>query len=230
MTVRILIAAVAYVPDEPRRELVKLCYRVIKHLNPGVDVVVIDAPSPFDPKVFLPGANVFSFDENVGAINRGGRDGAGRALCKAIEIGIEGGYDYVVHHETDFILARPVTPIIERMHKADVGVASPGLANPYAFLEWGAFFISTKYAQESRFIERYDWEHNQPWPLVELKLEQLFGDDLFLLPLRGIRNDMNQINVANIGQNCPYGLFDWMTHTNMDVLAQWLTLLGIRPA
>jgi hypothetical protein len=228
---KILIAATSWVPDEGARELCKLSYRTIRTLNPDEDLIVIDACSPFDPNVFLPGAPaVYRFDENVGAINRGGRDGAGRALCRAISHAINDNYDYVAIQETDFIFAKPIRPIIERMDKAGVKVASPGFAAPYAFVEWGIFFVNVSYAHDSEFIERYDWEHSQPWPLVEIKLEQLFGDDLFLLGLRGMRNEANQLNVANIANYFLYANATWLTHcADHNVYTRMLELNGVYP-
>ena len=226
-----MIAATSWVPDEAARELCKLSVRVIKTLNPGEDLIVIDSCSPFDPLQFLPGSHFsFHFEDNVGAINRGGKDGAGRALSKAIAKAIEWGYDYVAVQETDFIFAKPIRPIIERMHKAGVKVASPGLAAPYAFVEWGIFFINVAYARESKFIERYDWEHSQTWPLVEVKLEQLFGDDLFLLGLRGLRNESNAVNVANLANYFPYANASWLTHcADHNVYVRMLELNGVYP-
>jgi hypothetical protein len=219
------------VPDEAARELCKLSYRTARTLNPFAPLIVIDACSPFDPNLFLPGNPVvYRFDQNVGAINRGGKDGAGRALCKAIEHAINEGYDYVAVQELDFIFAKPVRPIIERMHKAGVKVASPGLAAPYAFVEWGIFFINVAYARDSKFIERYDWEHSQTWPLVEVKLEQLFGDDLFLLGLRGLRNESNAVNVANLANYFPYANASWLTHcADHNVYVRMLELNGVYP-
>lgn len=228
---RILIAGTSWVPDELTREIVKLCTRTIRTLNPGEDFLLIDSASPFDPREFLPSdIPVHRFDDNIGAINRGGRDGAGRALCRAIEYGIHEGYDYIAVHECDFIFARPVRPIVERMRKAGVKVASPGLAAPYAFFEWGVFFIDVAYARAARVVDRYDWEHTSTWPLLEIKLEQLFGDDAFLLGLRGMRNDQNQINVANIANIFPYANPCWLTHcADHNVYGRMLELNGVYP-
>lgn len=230
---RLLIVGTSWVDNEASVELTKLCARTIATLNPGEDFVLIDSASPFDPRQFLPAAlagKVFRFDDNIGAINRGGRDGAGRALCKAVDLAIAGHYDYVAVHEMDFVLAKPVRPIVERMAKANVKVASPSFASPYAFYEWGVFFVDVAYARESCFIARYDWEHAQAWPLVETKLEQLFGDDLFLLGLRGLRNESNQINAANLANAFPYANCVWLTHcADHNVYVRMLELNGVYP-
>lgn len=228
---RLLIAGTSFVDSEQARELCSLSVRVIRSLNQYEDFVLIDAGGAFDPKEFLPaGTEVERFGENVGAINRGGKDGAGRALCRAIEMAIAGGYDYVAVHETDFIFAKPIRPIVERMARAGVKAATPSFATPYAFYEWGVFFVDVAYAKASRLIARYDWEHSQTWPLVEIKLEQLFGDDLFMLGLRGLRNDSNQVNVATLANMFPYANCAWLTHcADHNVYVRMLELNGVYP-
>jgi len=228
---RILIAATSWIDNEYTLALFKLWYRVFKTLNKDEDFILIDACSPFDPRQHLPeGVEVFRWDENVGAISRGGKDGSGRSACKAIEIAIERGYDYVAIYETDSIFVRPIRPIFEKMQRSGVKVASPGLAKPYDFLEWSIWFLDIKYAKDTKFVERYDWEHTPAWPLVEMRLEAMFKDDLFILPFRGIRNEHNHTNVANIAQVWPYFLPDWMTHVNdLNLYVRWLDLLRITP-
>jgi hypothetical protein len=227
----ILIVGTSWVPDEGARELCKLVYRTILTLNPEEAVSVVDSCSPFDPSQFLPSVPVVHrFDENIGAINRGGGDGAGRALCRAIQLAAIAGYDYVVIQELDFLFAKAVRSLVERMHKAGVKIATPGLANPYAFVEWGIFFVNVAWARETKFVERYDWAHSHPWPLVEIKLEQLAGDDLFLLGLRGMRNEGNQLNVANLANAFPYANPVWLTHcADQNVYARMLELNGVYP-
>lgn len=228
---KILIAGTSFVDNEHTRELVKLWYRAMKHQNPDEDFILIDAPSPFDPEQFLPkGLNIFRFEENVGAITRGGKDGAGRGFSKAIELAAAGHYDYVAVYETDFIFCPPIRQVINRMHKAGVKVASPSLATPYRFAEWGILFIDVKYAVESRIVERYDWQNSPTWPLVEMRLERLFGDDLFFFNFPGFRNESNDINAANIANHFPYGTCQWLTHcADLNVYVRMLELNGIYP-
>jgi hypothetical protein len=228
---RILVAMTSHCPDEYTRDLCKLNHRVIRTLNPDDDFSLIDCGSPFDPNQFLPdGTNIFRFEDNIGAINRGGRDGAGRGVCKAVEMAIDGGYDYVAITESDFFFCQPARPIINKMHKAGVKVASPGFATPFWFPEWGIFFINVHYAKEFDFIGKYDWPNTSTYPLLEIKLERLFGDDLFMLGIRGQRNDYNQVNVANLANNYPYGNCQWLTQNrDPNVYLRLLELNGIVP-
>lgn len=228
---RILITGTSYIDSDYTRELCQLWFRTLKHLNPNEDFILIDACSPFDPRVFLPeGTNIFRFEENVGAISRGGGDGAGRSCAYAMQAAIDGQYDYVCVYEADFIMAQAIRPIINRMHKAGVKVASPSLATPYFFAEWGVCFFNVQYLKDSKFIERYDWKHSPKWPLVEMRLERMFGDDLFFLNLRGFRNENNMLNVANLSNHFPYGNCQWLTHAaDPNLYVRMLELNGIYP-
>jgi hypothetical protein len=136
----------------------------------------------------------------------------------------------VAVYETDFILSRPIRPLFERMHKSGVKVASLGLANPYSFPEWGILFLDVKYAIETDFIKRYDWEHAPYWPLIEMRLEEMFGDDLFYFNIRGMRNDHNQLNTGNLANHFPYRNCEWLTHcADMNLYARMLQLNGVHP-
>jgi hypothetical protein len=208
---RILIAGSSYVADEGRRELTKLWYRLVKHINPGIDLVLVDSASPFNPGVFLPEeVEIEYFSDNIGAISQGQRDGAGRAFCRCLQLGVEGEYDYVVPWETDMLWLPPIEPIVDKMHRSDVGVAA-AFANPYQFPEWACSFWSTKYVKESRFIERYDWEHSPKWPIPEWRIANLVDSDLWILPIHGWRNHENQMNIANIAQLFPYKPCSFLT-------------------
>lgn len=228
---RILIAGTSFIDNEHSLALFDMWFRVIKTLNPNEDFVLVDACSPFDPRLHVPkDTNVFRWDENVGAITRGGKDGCGRSMCKVIELAIEGNYDYIAICESDAIFCQPVRPIINRMHKAGVKAASIGLASPYLFAEWSTVFLNVKYLKDMKFIERYDWEHSQPWPLIEMRLEKMFGDDLFFLNYRGFRNEGNQLNISNLANNYPYGNAQWLTHAaDLNLYARMLELNNIYP-
>lgn len=215
---RILIAATSRIETESRRDFVKLWWRVNAVLNPGVDIILIDTCSPFDPAVFLPETEIYRFDDNIGTLSHGQRDGSGRAFMKALEFGVLRGYDYVVHWETDLLFAKPVTPVIERMHRSGIKAAS-FIANPYAFCEWAICFFNCQFVKESKFIERYDWANAPAWPIPEWRIESLLGDDLWLLPIRGMRNSLGNVNAANLHQFFPYGPPDYLTHITDFTLA-----------
>lgn len=225
---KVLVFGTSYVADETRRSLVQIWLKLVKR-NTGVDILIVDSCSPFNPSSFLPSDTfVFRFDDNIGAISRGQRDGAGRAFCKGLENAIDAGYDYAVHYESDFLFAPPIMPIIEQMAKAGVKVVSPGLANPYHFLEWGISFFDVKWVKETGFIQKYDWEHAPTWPIAEIRMEKLIGDDLFVIPFRGIRNEQNIVNVASLSNSFPYSPPDWISHCDdFNVYLQFLNINGI---
>jgi hypothetical protein len=227
---RILVAGSAYIHNEGLRELCKLWTRVVSHLDPNVDVVIIDSVSPFEPAVFLdwpvfnevdglpktsilplPSRYVYKFKENLGHLSRGGEDGAGRTFCKSIELGIEGGYDYVAVIETDLIFLRSVTDICKRMQRTGAQMTACPNAQ-YAFPEFGACFIDCKWAREFGLIEKYNWKKSQPWPIPEIRLMNIVQDYLMLLPIYGMRVDQMPITPINFANYWPYAPPAWVTH------------------
>jgi hypothetical protein len=224
---RILIAASSYVSDQGRVELTKLWLRAARILNPGIDIVLVDSNSPFNPNEFLAGVEVFRFEDNIGAISQGYRDGSGRAFCRTLDLACEGGYDYVVSWETDLLFALPLTPIVEKMHRTGVKVAAPW-ANPFQFVEWGCSFWSTQYLRESRFTERYDWKNTPTWPIPEFRIQAMVEEELFILPIHGWRNSENRMNIANIAQLMPYFPPRFITHCrDFSLYYRFLDLNGV---
>lgn len=226
---RTLIAGTSYLPDQARLELAQLWSRVARHLNPHTDIILIDSASPFDPATVMPpDIEIIRFPDNIGAISQGQRDGSGRAFCKGLEIAVERGYDYCMIWEADTLFTLPAAPIIKKMHRIGVKVAAP-FADPYAFMEWAVCFWSTQYVKDSKFIERYDWEHAPKWPIPEFRVQSLVQDEVFVLPIRGYRNSMNNLNAANYKSVQPYFPFSFLTHCqDFGLYYQFLDMNGIR--
>lgn len=222
-----LIAGTSYLSDESRCELAGLWLRVARSLNPGMDILVVDSASPFDPANYLD-CEIFRFDDNIGAISRHQKDGSGRAFCKALEVGIARGYDYCAFIETDLILAVQVSPVVQRMAKSAVRVCSP-LASPYQFPEWGVSFWDLEYVRASKFIERYGWEKAPARPIAEWRVLRLVESDYWQLPIHGRRNEDNALNYANIANAFPYQNCAWLHHCQeMDLLHRMLDLNGVQ--
>lgn len=230
-----LIFATSYVGDFARRDLVKLWANVTTKLNPGVDILLIDSASPVDPRQFLgwedypgDGRSVYRFPDNIGHLNITGNDGWGRAFCKGIEIAIDGGYDFIAHLDSDLIFCKPVTPIVDKLRRSSVKVAMP-MGHPYMFTETAVLFASVSYLRDIKFIERYNWSKPKNGKIPEVQCEEIFADELFCLPLRGMRNDANVITWQNFDRSFPYGL-DFFTHSSdADLYERMLKKNGIVP-
>lgn len=224
---RILIAGTSWVATIARRDIVSLWAKLNLHLNHDCDILIVDSPGAYDPAQFIEDERIkhFRFGDNIGHLSLGGGDGYGRAFCKSLEIAIEQEYDYVISTDSDILCARPIRPICERMAKTGVKIAAP-LERNYMFVENGLVFADVRWLKESRFVERYDWEHFAGI-LPELHFEKIAGDDLWLLPLRGLRNDQNQITWQNFSTVMSYG-FDTLTHcSDFSLYAKFLKRNGI---
>lgn len=201
---RPLLFGTCYVADEAMRDLVITWSRLNRKLNPGLDILLVDSASPFDPRYFLPTkaplhANVIvrRFDDNIGHLSRGGRDGWGRAFCFGIEFAIQWGYSHIAYIDADMLFARPVMPVLQKMERVGVKIGCP-FDSIYGFVENGIVFASVDYLASIDFIGRYDWPKS-PKPdsfdkLPERRFEKIVENDLFTLPLWGMRDDQQRLS------------------------------------
>jgi hypothetical protein len=219
---RTLIYGSSWIPDQPARWVLEQWVRITRKLNPGVDVLIVDSASPAFPEK---SPRVVRFDDNIGALVKGGRDGWGRAFCAGLQHAIDGGYEWAVFAECDLLLARPVTPIIDRMVQCGVKAACP-MANPYAMIETALTFMDVAYMQEIDFIRRYDWGTAPGTPLCEFRVEELLGDRFMALPLRGMRNDLGGLTPRNIRTMFSNGC-DYLTHCSPAVFRAMLDMNGL---
>ena len=226
---RILIGGSAYIDSPEKRELALMWLKTVRAQNPGpvFEIVVVDSCSPIPCASFMD-CKVIRFDDNVGAISRGERDGAGRALTKIWELAIAGGYEYIVHWECDFLFAPSVREVQRKMQRAAVVCAVPGFAAPYQFCEWGISFFWTRWVEEFDLIAKYDWQNAPVYPIVEIRLENIIGDDLFILPFRGRRNEDGLLNPGNLANHFPYHRPDWLHHADLPTMRQFLHLNNVR--
>jgi hypothetical protein len=229
-----LLFGTCYVADEVMRDLVITWSRLNRKLNPGLDIMLIDSASPFDPRHFLPTkapqhANVIvkRFDDNIGHLSRGGGDGWGRAFSRGIELAIYLGYSHIAYIDADMLFARPVMPILQKMERVGVKIACP-FDQHYGFVENGITFADVEYLRQIDFIKKYDWKHS-PKPttheaLPERRFAKIVEDELFTLPLVGMRNDFDLLTLENI-----VIARDYITHcADPRLYDRFLELNGIR--
>lgn len=230
---RVLIYGSSWVNNFHVRDLCKLWAKVTRYLNPNERIVLLDSDSPIKPSEFMPTEfeiEHYQFGDNPGHLHRHGQgDGAGRALCKGIELAIDDNYDYVVYIEGDLIFAHPVMPIIKRMAKHGIRFAAV-MDTTYFFLEGGLYFMDVAYLKATDFIGRYDWQDNSPERQTEepeFRTEKIVKDELWLLPLRGLRNDYNQVTRSNLMSH-RRGL-DYITHCrDFGLYAKFIEMNGIK--
>ena len=250
---RTLIFGTSYVGDDGaqryKARMVELWAKLAVHLNPEADILLVDSASKVDLGKLLeplgfrnyydvqtghflrtPRA-VFSFPDNIGHLNVNGRDGWGRAFCKGIQIAIAGCYDFACHLDADMIFTLPTQPVFEKMERSGVQVCE-AWDTTYAFGETSILFFRPQYMERIKFIERYDWPSRvapfmDPSMCPERICDEIWKDDLFTLPFRGLRDDFNRVTVNNIATAFPYGL-DFLTHVkDFAVYERFLELKGI---
>lgn len=211
---RTLIFGTSYIADASALWVARQWLNLARTLSPEADLLMVDSASP----VALPdGVEVLQLGDNIGHLSRGGRDGWGRAFCVGLERAR--GYDFAVHIECDLLFVRPVSQMIERMQKASVVVAAPW-AMPYLYVETALMFMDMGYADAPYgWPAKYDWAGGIGQP--ELRMEKLLGDDLFIAPLRGTRDDL--------GNAVPEGM-DYLTHAKIGKYRALLRSAGVEEA
>lgn len=210
---RILIYGGCTVDTDLKRDMTALWSGMITRLNRGCDVMLFDTASKIEPDTFVdPGILIRRFDDNPGHLAHGGGDGSGRTFIAGMEAAIAMKYDYVVMWETDMYFAHSAVDVVRRMDKSGVKVACLSSA-VYQFPEWAFSVFKVDWLKETKFIERYDWQHAKPIPIPEQKIEYLAGDDLFFLPYYGVRNSTHWLTPDTFGALFPYKAPDWV-HEN----------------
>jgi hypothetical protein len=207
--VRILVFGTSYCASPTRLRLLDQWAEALQRIAPTVDQLIIDSQSPvFDtsqhnflrafgerhicpsePSLFaVRHRTIISFPENLGQLERGGRDGWGRAFSQGLLCGIAGGYDYVVHVEGDMLTRLDIPRVCRTMaeRRIDVlGAVTPNLG----WLEIGLMFLRVDFVRQSRLVERYSWSTRTARPYPEIVLGELLGDDLYLQIWRGSKDD-----------------------------------------
>jgi hypothetical protein len=222
VTGKTLVFGTSYVQGAVAAEVFRMWRELTRVSNPGVNTIVVDSASPgmarWEGRPLWEG-----FDDNIGHLSKSGRDGWGRAFTHGLRYAITNGYEWAVHIECDLLFARPVAETIAKMEKYGVKIAAP-LALPHQFVETALMFVNVPWAVENRLIERYDWENPPPDRLPEWRIQDIAGDALFTLPLRGMRNDQN-VPAERLAGFFPDGV-DWITHADLPALREFMRMNG----
>ncbi len=189
--------------------------------NRRCDILVVDSCSPFKIDISIQhvlgvrkGLSIKRFDDNIGHLARGGRDGWGRAFSYGLLASISGGYDYVVHIEGDSLFRLSVEPIIEQMRSQDIKVMSTPVkgtkTQERGWIETGLMFFNVEYLVDSNFVNRYNWTNSdKKYPYTpEHYINEIVKNDIVIGQWNGIRNDADQITIQNLEKH----EIDWITH------------------
>ena len=224
---KILIFATTYVDSDDRKKLTDQWLTLTMAMNPDCDILIVDSDSPKKPIIDESKHGTFEvyaghrsarmlhdFGNNVGHLSRKGRDGWGRAFCFGLQAAVDCGYDYVAHVEGDSLLRLPIRPFCKDLKAASIPVEGMKGSRIYSdWLETGLMIFSTEYLISSGFVTRYGWEHKGITPTPEVAIKSIIGNDLTMLPIKGIRGDKAQVTHKNVVSLD----LDWITHCHNDV-------------
>jgi hypothetical protein len=221
-----LFLTTTFIRDQSGRFLLGLWNRLRERLSGEFDCLVIDSASPIPlplpgfergvlegedhvPTVLGP-KTIWSFDRNIGPPpNRmdGSPDSFIRAFKKGVEIAYASGYARVFFVISDMLLMRPAAPIIDRCERHNIRAATPW----DCYYQWcETDIICADVPRLAVAMIPIDWR-SPPKSFWERTFEAIAGDELFILPLRGARDDHHKLTSGNLDKFFPHGV-DYLTH------------------
>lgn len=225
-----------FLKNEAQANMLAANLELIKRLNPGWPVLLMDNCSPLDSRMCQAitdnVTDIHRFPDSIGHFSHKfvderdpttARDGPGRAIMTGIQMAIERGYDRLVYVEDDFLFAKPFEEGFAQMRKP-VACLPRG---KFGYLEWGVFWIKDlAWFKQYDFIGRYDWPNQKQGPGREGEriYEAILGEHLQVLPYKGARGE-GYINAANLSAVFPNGA-DYLTHVTTDTFAAFLRMNG----
>ena len=248
MTRRTLIAGTGYFDTPDKIQLFRLWAKLIERFSPECDVVVVDSHSPTSAQDILPDYehHHINLKATPVVLHRFGQapkrliyrmptnqghpiyaEDPSRETRWINNFVKANGYERFCYMETDLLFARSVTEQFEKMEKAGVKVSST--RDPlHQFLESQLVFFDGEYLSGERPLDKYCEEYRPREAFAETTLERVFGDNLFLLPLRGFRNDTHVVTAFNIHEYFPYGC-DYISHcSDFSVYVAFLEMNNVR--
>ena len=209
---KLLIAGTSHVKNDLGLYLCHEWMRMARRLNGDhVDLVLVDSFNPnnlaWEP---THGVERIQFPDDIGHLVSTGKDSWGRATMRALQYAIDGNYDMVATYDYDIMFTYSIAYHAQKMWDLGIKAASTW-AYPYSWLE-GIFIFNVQWLQTQAFIQAYDWENTPVNAHQEIQMERAIGEgNLWILPVRGLRDDRGEVTRANIWQAFPFGC-DWLTH------------------
>lgn len=228
---RCLLAGTAYLSSPEKLWLASQWARIGATLNPGMDMLVVESPSPDGfhwEEIWkaYPEVHYIEQDTNIGHLAAGGQDGWGRDTMEAIRYAMDGGYDYLALIDTDVIFTRPLAPIFQ--HMEDTGAVALSEYSHFNYPHWleALEFFSVPWLASVDFPARYGWQSMRPGMFPEERMEQAMGMDLEIYPLPGIRDDHKVVSRDTIRAMFPDGCA-WLTHASREGYAALMEWYGL---
>lgn len=187
--------------------------------NPMCDAMIVDSCSPMLPHV-PSSVWYYGFEDNVGHLSRGGRDGWGRAFCYGLSYAVAEGYDWAAHVECDSVCKLDLMCEVERLQDSCVDVATIPLSSWPGQIETGLMLFSTQWLRETDFVSKYDWSGRGRYPEPEKVVKTLCGEDCELQSWRGMRDDFHELTPENVASR----KLDWLTHATLPVVEKFVAL------
>ena len=240
-----LLIQQVHLRTEEQCRLFAVSQALLRRLNPGCHLLVIDNASPLDPLPWMAGEweehrlgpmsddvpviagelKLLRFAEAIGHFNYGGTaDGPGRANMRSIQVAHAGGYKRAVYFESDCLVSLPVKWWFDRMKKP---VACQPVCR-HGFVDWQVMPYDVQFMASFGFVEKYDWKNQtvekNAGTFGEQQYFDILGDDVEIIPVRGERVE-GTLDVKAWVEKYKAGV-DFVTHGDYEIYAAFLVLNG----
>lgn len=236
-----LIWQQVFLQNEGQAKLFAVSHALVRRLNPDCDLLVIDNGSLVDPRAYATPDLWFHYPHSIGHFVHGTqdgttpRDGPGRGHAAAWSIAMASGYERGVYLEGDTLFAHPVEWGFSQMTKPVA--CQPGCRRQSDHLkffigyetDWHIWWVNDlKWFKTFDFLGQYDWPNRKGEPREEsgeTLYQNIFGEHLQTLPVRGARGDAIGLTVGNYAEFYPGGC-DIITHVSREAYAHFLNQIG----
>lgn len=212
---RLVIAGTSSIKSKFREWLARQWVAAAVATAPGARLLLVDSASP-GALPSHPDLEVIQLGDDIGHLGSSGRDGWGRATMTALDRIAASDADWAAVWDADMLFVREVRPLITALETAGLPV---GLcrANPYPHWIEGLFFFRCDWLRAASLPAVYDWQSVHPGSFPEDRIRAAIGPAGHILPLRGMRDDHDELTPENVWNIFPTGL-DYLTHCqNPDV-------------
>lgn len=212
---RILVFGTSYVNTAAKLRQIRQWRDLHRHVNKPIDLLLVDSASPMLPA--LHNIIIHRFEDNIGHLSRGGKDGWGRAFSYGLQYAIENDYDYVVHVEGDSLCRLNFKTICARMQMRGVVARSAPVTGTRRretdWLETGLMAFNVDFLDEIDFIGRYDWRASgKNYPNTPEKvIADILGTRCEPTVWKAQRDDVGHLNTLSAIH------YDWISHTTPQI-------------
>lgn len=217
--------------DEAQYRLMRVSVELMRRLNPGIPILLVDNASTITPD--FDADYLIRFKTAIGHFDLSPpdsdpRDGPGRAMMSALTLATTCDFDRAVYIEGDCLYFRSVQWGFDQMKKR---VGMQPICRHRCYDTQVMWFADLKWLRESKFVERFNWPALRrqvggvgEGKFGEMRYARLFEDNLDIVQTRGERDEWES-SPEQLRAKYPQGI-DFLTHAREETNREALKING----